>query len=90
MSHIEKSLDVDGDLLKLRKAARHAWTKVEVYRSLIDIDLQKEARKGRSTKEILTWLADKGKTVRNHFLMEPKPISSKKFQAHQIATKAWK
>ncbi|XP_052626431.1 uncharacterized protein LOC111911588 isoform X2 [Lactuca sativa] len=56
--HIEESLNTNGELVKARKAARHVWTDVEVYRTWLQIDLQKKARKGDTSKEILLWLGD--------------------------------
>ncbi|XP_023743151.3 uncharacterized protein LOC111891324 [Lactuca sativa] len=56
--HIEKSLNVNPDLVKSRKAARRVWTDIEVYGRWLQIDVQKKARKGKTSKEILLWLGD--------------------------------
>ncbi|PWA89015.1 hypothetical protein CTI12_AA064360 [Artemisia annua] len=55
---IEECLNIDSDLVKTRKAARRVWTEVEVYRKWLQIDLQKKAHDGKTTKEILEWLRD--------------------------------
>ncbi|PWA79633.1 hypothetical protein CTI12_AA203530 [Artemisia annua] len=55
---IEECLNTDSDLVKTRKAARRVWTEVEVYRKWLQIDLQKKAHDGKTTKEILEWLRD--------------------------------
>ncbi|KAJ0511821.1 hypothetical protein HanPSC8_Chr11g0498751 [Helianthus annuus] len=54
--HVEECLNVDDDLVNARKASRHAWTEVEVYGTWQRIDLQKKARKGKTSKEVLKWL----------------------------------
>ncbi|GJX63104.1 hypothetical protein Tco_0296004 [Tanacetum coccineum] len=56
--NIEECLDADSDLIKTRKAARRVWTQVEVYRKWLQIDLQKKANDGKTSKEILEWLRD--------------------------------
>ncbi|GJU01515.1 hypothetical protein Tco_1111853 [Tanacetum coccineum] len=56
--NIEECLNADSDLVKTRRAARRVWTQVEVYRKWLQIDLQKKARDGKTSKEILEWLRD--------------------------------
>ncbi|CAI9267865.1 unnamed protein product [Lactuca saligna] len=56
--YIEESLNTNGDLVKTRKSARHVWTDVEVYCRWLQFDLQKKARKGKTSEEILQWLGD--------------------------------
>ncbi|GJS44690.1 hypothetical protein Tco_0594811 [Tanacetum coccineum] len=56
--NIEECLNADSDLVKTRRAARRVWTHVEVYRKWLQIDLQKKARDGKTSKEILKWLRD--------------------------------
>ncbi|GJS71649.1 hypothetical protein Tco_0704490 [Tanacetum coccineum] len=57
LSMSEKN-EPDSDLVKTRRAARRVWTQVEVYRKWLQIDLQKKARDGKTSKEILEWLRD--------------------------------
>ncbi|PWA85832.1 hypothetical protein CTI12_AA146110 [Artemisia annua] len=62
--NIEECLHATSDLVKARKAARCVWTQVEVYHKWLHIDLQKKARNGKTSKEILQWLGDESiKTV---------------------------
>ncbi|GKA99086.1 hypothetical protein Tco_0827023 [Tanacetum coccineum] len=62
--NIEECLHANSDLVKARKAARRLWTQVEVYHKWLHIDLQKKARNGKTSKEILQWLGDESiKTV---------------------------
>ncbi|KAI3696656.1 hypothetical protein L6452_29108 [Arctium lappa] len=56
--HIEETLDANDDLVKAKKTARRVRTEVEVYCSWLQLDLQKKARKGKTSKEILRWLGD--------------------------------
>ncbi|KAD1891839.1 hypothetical protein E3N88_42155 [Mikania micrantha] len=65
--HIEKCLNVDGDTVKARKAARRLWTEVEIYRSWLQIDLQKMARKEKTSNEILKWLGDEAEKIVKQF-----------------------
>ncbi|KVH99861.1 hypothetical protein Ccrd_021897 [Cynara cardunculus var. scolymus] len=58
VTHIEETLDANGDLVKARKTARRVWTEVEVYCSWLHIDLQMKAHKGKMSQEILQWLSD--------------------------------
>ncbi|GKB29968.1 hypothetical protein Tco_0869369 [Tanacetum coccineum] len=55
---IEECLNAESELVKTRRAARCVWTQVEVYRKWLHIDLQKKARDGKTSKEILEWLKD--------------------------------
>ncbi|KAL9996300.1 hypothetical protein Hdeb2414_s0720g00939481 [Helianthus debilis subsp. tardiflorus] len=61
--HIEECLNVDGDSTNGRKAARRVWTEVELYRTWLQINLQKKANKGKPSKEILQWLGDEAAKV---------------------------
>ncbi|KAL9996298.1 hypothetical protein Hdeb2414_s0720g00939461 [Helianthus debilis subsp. tardiflorus] len=61
--HIEESINVDGDSIKAIKAARRVWTEIEVYRTWLQIDLQKKARKGKTSKEILKGLGDEAAKI---------------------------
>ncbi|KAD3337624.1 hypothetical protein E3N88_33144 [Mikania micrantha] len=71
--HIEKCLNVDGDSAKERKAARRLWTEIEVHRTWLQIDLQKKARIGKTSKEILQWLGDEAAKVVIQFCSRKKP-----------------
>ncbi|KAD1891838.1 hypothetical protein E3N88_33148 [Mikania micrantha] len=71
--HIEECLNVDGDSAKERKAARRVWTEVEVHRTWLQIDLQKKARIGKPSKEILQWLGDEAAKVVIQFCSSKKP-----------------
>ncbi|KAL8259576.1 hypothetical protein R6Q59_027529 [Mikania micrantha] len=73
VGHIEECLDVDGNFAKERKAARRAWTEVEVHHTWLQIDLQKKARKGKPLKEILQWLGDEAAKVVIQFCSSKKP-----------------
>ncbi|KAJ0736146.1 hypothetical protein HanPI659440_Chr11g0440261 [Helianthus annuus] len=66
VKHIEECLNVNGDLVKARKAARGVWRELEVYQTWLQIDLQKKARKGKTSKEILKWLGDKAAKIAIH------------------------
>ncbi|CAH1442195.1 unnamed protein product [Lactuca virosa] len=61
--HMEESLNANGELVKARKAARRVWTDVEVYCKWLQIDLQKNARNGKTSKEILQWLGDEAAKI---------------------------
>ncbi|KAJ0687439.1 hypothetical protein HanRHA438_Chr11g0529341 [Helianthus annuus] len=61
--HIEESINVDGDSIKAIKAARRVWTEIEVYHTWLQIDLQKKARKGKTSKEILKGLGDEAAKI---------------------------
>ncbi|XP_076920554.1 uncharacterized protein LOC143581725 [Bidens hawaiensis] len=63
VSHIEKCLDANDDSLKATKAAKRVWSEVEVYRTWLQINLQKMACKGKQSKEILKWLGDEAATI---------------------------
>nr|KAJ0226027.1 hypothetical protein LSAT_V11C100019240 [Lactuca sativa] len=56
--YIEESLNTNGDLVKTRKSARHVWMDVELYCRWLQFDLQKKARHGKTSEEILQWLGD--------------------------------
>ncbi|KAL7618584.1 hypothetical protein Lser_V15G01839 [Lactuca serriola] len=61
--HVEESLNANDEMIKARKAATHVWTDVEVYFKWLQIDLQKKARKGKTSKEILQWLGDEAAKI---------------------------
>ncbi|CAH1442186.1 unnamed protein product [Lactuca virosa] len=61
--HVEESLNANDEMIKARKAATHVWTDVEVYCKWLQIDLQKKARKGKMSKEILQWLGDEAAKI---------------------------
>ncbi|KAJ0736147.1 hypothetical protein HanPI659440_Chr11g0440271 [Helianthus annuus] len=61
--HIEESINVDGDSIKAIKAVRRVWTEIEVYRTWLQIDLQKKARKGKTSKGILKGLGDEAAKI---------------------------
>ncbi|XP_071719464.1 uncharacterized protein [Rutidosis leptorrhynchoides] len=56
--HVEENLNPCEDLVKSRKASRRVGAEIDVYRTWLQIDLQKKARKGKRSKEILQWLGD--------------------------------
>nr|XP_043612319.1 uncharacterized protein LOC122584023 [Erigeron canadensis] len=60
---IEESLNTNGDLVKARKAAKRIWPKIELYRRWLRIDLQKNACKGSTPKEIIQQLGDEAENV---------------------------
>lgn len=66
--YVEESLNENSDLVNARNVGRRLWTEVEVYRRWLQIDLQKMARKGKSSKEILNWLCDE--SVKNVILFK--------------------
>ncbi|KAK9068387.1 hypothetical protein SSX86_012500 [Deinandra increscens subsp. villosa] len=70
---IEESLYGDDDKLEARKATKRVWAEVEVYRSWLQIDLQKMARKGKTSKEILKWLVDESEKIMREFKSSKKP-----------------
>ncbi|XP_024984256.1 uncharacterized protein LOC112520189 [Cynara cardunculus var. scolymus] len=72
ITHIEETLDANGDLVKARKTARRVWTEVEVYCSWLHIDLQMKAHKGKMSKEILQWLSDEAVQIVIHFKRKKK------------------
>ncbi|KAI3743570.1 hypothetical protein L1987_61280 [Smallanthus sonchifolius] len=71
--HIEECLYADGYTVKARKAARRVWTEIEIYSSWLQIDLQKKARKGKTSNEILRWLGDEAEKVMKEFKSSNKP-----------------
>nr|XP_043612047.1 uncharacterized protein LOC122583736 [Erigeron canadensis] len=67
VQYIEESLNANDDLVEVRKTSRRVWTEVELYGRWLQIDLQKNALKGKTSKEILRCLADEMvKTVIEH------------------------
>nr|GEV41774.1 hypothetical protein CTI12_AA304820 [Tanacetum cinerariifolium] len=56
--NIKECINANSDLVKTRRATRHVWTQVEVYCKWLQIDLQKKAHDGKTSKEILEWLRD--------------------------------
>ncbi|KAI3731346.1 hypothetical protein L1987_62534 [Smallanthus sonchifolius] len=71
--HIEESLNGDDDLINVRKAAICGWIEVEVYHTWLQIELQKKARKGKTSKEILKWLGDEAAQIVIQFKSNKKP-----------------
>ncbi|KAK9068388.1 hypothetical protein SSX86_012501 [Deinandra increscens subsp. villosa] len=67
--HIEECLygEGDDDVLEARKAAKRAWAEVEVYCSWLQFDLQKIARKGKTSKDILKLLGDEAEKIMREF-----------------------
>ncbi|XP_023743123.1 uncharacterized protein LOC111891290 isoform X2 [Lactuca sativa] len=61
--HVEESLNDYDEMIKARKAATHVWTDIEVYCKWLQIDLQKKARKGKTSKDILQWLGDEAAKI---------------------------
>nr|XP_043612045.1 uncharacterized protein LOC122583735 [Erigeron canadensis] len=61
--HIEESFNTNGDLVKARKAAKRIWPEIELYRRWLKIDLQKNACKGSTSKEIIQQLADETEKI---------------------------
>ncbi|CAH1442187.1 unnamed protein product [Lactuca virosa] len=61
--HIEENLNANDELVKTRKAARRVWTDVEVYCKWLQINLQKKARKGKTSKDFLKWLGDEAAKI---------------------------
>nr|XP_043609037.1 uncharacterized protein LOC122580955 [Erigeron canadensis] len=61
--HIEESLNTNGDLVKARKAAKRIWPEIELYRRWLKTNLQKNACKGCTSKEIIQHLADEAEKV---------------------------
>lgn len=60
VKHIDEMLNVNGDSVKSRKAARRVWTEVEVR---LQFDLQKKALKVKTSKEILRWWGDEAAKI---------------------------
>ncbi|CAL0312896.1 unnamed protein product [Lupinus luteus] len=58
---IENSLDKEGKLLKLRKAADIVWLGVDLYGKWLGLDLHKLSLQNKSPKETLEILADAAK-----------------------------
>ncbi|KAF5784278.1 hypothetical protein HanXRQr2_Chr11g0517641 [Helianthus annuus] len=65
--HIEDCLDANGELVSAIKSARRVWKEVEVYRKWLKIDLQSNAHKDKTSKEILKWLGDEGEKIMKMF-----------------------
>ncbi|XP_071719462.1 uncharacterized protein [Rutidosis leptorrhynchoides] len=65
--HVEENLNRCEDLVNSSKASRHVGTEVQVYRTWLEIDLRKKARKGKTSKEILQWLSDESLKIVNQF-----------------------
>ncbi|KAK1425287.1 hypothetical protein QVD17_20638 [Tagetes erecta] len=55
---VEECLNTDDNLIKLRKAAKQGWTEIDVYRTWLQIKLEKKTHKVKTSKEFLTWLGD--------------------------------
>ncbi|KAD3337650.1 hypothetical protein E3N88_33170 [Mikania micrantha] len=71
--HIEDCLNIDVELVNGIKSARHVWKEVEVYRTWLHVDLQKMARKGKTSNEILEWLGDESEKIMKKFESNKKP-----------------
>ncbi|KAK6262904.1 hypothetical protein QUC31_008720 [Theobroma cacao] len=61
--HIEDDLDMQGNLVRIRKAADVVWLGVELYHRWRDVDLRKPSLQGKSPKEILKVLSDSAKNI---------------------------
>ncbi|KAL2321582.1 hypothetical protein Fmac_025961 [Flemingia macrophylla] len=61
VNFIEKNLDKEGNLFKLRKAAEIVWLGVDLYDKWLDVDLHELSLEDKSPKETLEKLADAAK-----------------------------
>jgi hypothetical protein len=68
---IEDSLDANGELLNIRKAASVAWVGVDLFHKWLDVDLRKLSFQAESTKEILEKLSDAAKNRLEEFKKTP-------------------
>ncbi|KAL8259560.1 hypothetical protein R6Q59_027513 [Mikania micrantha] len=71
--HIEDCLNTDVELVNGIKSARRVWKEVEVYRTWLHVDLQKMARKGNTSNDILKWLGDESDKIMKKFESNKKP-----------------
>ncbi|KAK1419730.1 hypothetical protein QVD17_29020 [Tagetes erecta] len=71
--HIEDCLNVDDDSIKIRRVTRRVWTEVELYRTWLQIKLEKKAREGKTSKEILKWLGEEAAKIVIRFKSSKKP-----------------
>ncbi|XP_071688447.1 uncharacterized protein [Rutidosis leptorrhynchoides] len=66
--HVEECLNNVGEsLASSRKVAQRVGLEVEVYQTWLQIDLQKMARKGKTSKEIIQWLSDEAIQIVKQF-----------------------
>lgn len=67
VTHIEGSLNTNGELVKARKTAKDVWIEVELYSRWLQIDLQKKSRQGETSGKILQWLGDESVEIVKQF-----------------------
>ncbi|KAL8103203.1 hypothetical protein AgCh_027659 [Apium graveolens] len=60
---VEKSLDVNGDLLNITSAADFLWIGVDLYRSWLDVDLRKMSIEGNTCSETLRSLSEMAERI---------------------------
>lgn len=60
---VEKSLDVNGDLLNITSAADFLWIGVDLYRSWLDFDLRKLSYEGKTCSENLRSLSEMAQRI---------------------------
>ncbi|KAK1378250.1 Transmembrane protein [Heracleum sosnowskyi] len=60
---VEKSLDVNGDLLNIISAADFLWIGVDLYRSWLDIDLLKMSEEGSTCSENIGSLSEMAERI---------------------------
>lgn len=73
--YIEEIFDEAGGLVNVMKVAKLAWERLDISHSSIQLDLHSEARRGRSSQEILTWLGDEAAKTVIHFKSSKKEIA---------------
>ncbi|XWS61976.1 hypothetical protein CRYUN_Cryun07bG0171100 [Craigia yunnanensis] len=61
--HIEDNLDMQGNLISIRKAAEVVWLGTELYHRWLGLDLRKLSLQGKSPKEIVEVLSDSAKNI---------------------------
>ncbi|XWS49099.1 hypothetical protein CRYUN_Cryun13aG0134600 [Craigia yunnanensis] len=61
--HIEDNLDMQGNLISIRKAAEVVWLGTELYHRWLDVDLRKVSLQGKNPKEIVEVLSDSAKNI---------------------------
>ncbi|KAL4560018.1 hypothetical protein LXL04_032166 [Taraxacum kok-saghyz] len=67
VTHIEGSLNTNGEMVKARKTAKDVWIEVELYSRWLQIDLQKKSRQGETSGKILQWLGDEAVEIVKQF-----------------------
>ncbi|XP_028762592.1 uncharacterized protein LOC114720996 [Neltuma alba] len=65
---VENTLDKEGDLIRVRKAAQKVWIRIDLYRKWFGLDLNKLSEK--SPEETLQRLADTAKAKYEEFKMK--------------------